>query len=126
MRTAAVGQYNSHDNFIGLRSVGDADLEGAIVRAHKSGVLVMQGNIERGADTGHLLIGGDDGVAAADGRADGLAGLWMQHRRGMLQLAVCADKAALAVGFHSVGAQQFRALARQQIAEILAVFGQLA
>ena len=86
----------------------------------------MQGDVQGSADAADLLVGGDDGLAAADGRADGLAGLGVQHSRGMLQLAVSAHDAALAVGLHVLSAQQLGALAGQQIAQILTVLGQLA
>ena len=85
----------------------------------ESGILEVQGDVQAGANAGHLLVGGDDGLAAADSSADGLAGLGMQHSGGVLQLAVDADDAALAVGLDVLSAQDLGALAGQQVAQVL-------
>lgn len=92
----------------------------------ESGILEVQGDVQACADASNLLVGGDDGLAAADGAADALASLGMQHSRGMLQFAVHADDAALAVGLNGLSAQDLSALLSQQLTQVLAVLGQLA
>jgi len=95
------------------------------VGAHEGSIFEVQRNVQLGAGRADLLVGRNDGLAAADSSADGLAGLRVQHSGGVLQLAVETDDAALAVGFNVLGAEELGTLLGEQIAQVLAVLGQL-
>ena len=91
MRTAGVSQNDRHDDLIALRGIGNTDREGAVVGAHEGSIFEVQGDVQLGAGRADLLVGRNDGLAAADSSADGLAGLRVQHSGGVLQLAVETD-----------------------------------
>lgn len=75
MRTAGVSQNDRHDDLIALRGIGNTDREGAVVGAHEGSIFEVQGDVQLGAGRADLLVGRNDGLAAADSSADGLAGL---------------------------------------------------
>ena len=70
MRTAGVSQNDRHDDLIALRGIGNTDREGAVVGAHEGSIFEVQGDVQLGASRADLLVGRNDGLAAADSSAN--------------------------------------------------------
>jgi hypothetical protein len=98
-RAAAIRHHKGDDNLAAARRVRHPHLHGVKVAAHERRVLVAQRDVDGSPGSTHFLRRGDEGRPFLNRRTEWFAELWMEDRRGVLELSFLADDRRFAEAF---------------------------
>src|SRR5437879_5892823 len=98
-RTAAVGDGNGDDDFVGARGVGHARLDRIEMTSDERRVFVSERHVDRRTDAAHFLRRWNERRPFLDCLPERRAKLRMENRRSVLELARFTDDRRLPVAF---------------------------